>query len=89
MELHADKDMFCMDAENAFNRASRIRGLCETFEKCPHFLPFLKSMYDEISNGWFFEKALTVRGFESREGLCFWQPKRLGAFLYIPSGGIG
>jgi hypothetical protein len=83
MELHADKDMFCMDADNAFNRASRIRGLCETFEKCPHFLPFLKSMYDEISNGWFFEKALTVRGFESREG--FHQGDVFGSWLYCLS----
>lgn len=38
-------DIFTIDADNAFNNADRIKGLCEVRDNFPQAFPFLRSMY--------------------------------------------
>ena len=51
--LFPDFDVFCMDADNAFNRANRLRGLEQVMLHFPEALPFLREMYLHSTDGWF------------------------------------
>ena len=53
-ETKPDHDMFAMDADNAFNRANKIRGLFEILNHHPSLLPFLRDMYAGDSKAWFY-----------------------------------
>ena len=74
-------DMLCLDADNAFNRANRIKGLLEVHKHAPEMLPFLKEMYFCISRGWYFGRNDGISSVNSSNG--FHQGDVLASWLYV------
>ena len=77
MEKSPESDVFLMDADNAFNRISRPKGLEEAFRHTPQIIPFLRQIYGKKSNGWFFGldtlKLITsCAGFHQGDVLATW-----------------
>ena len=70
LEVHADRDHFFMDADNAFNRVSRWKALEQIKGHFPCIIPFLSKIYGEDSLGWYFgnssEEARSVTGILGR-----------------------
>jgi hypothetical protein len=77
-EAHPEHDVFLLDADNAFNRVSRLKGLEETFKKFPFIIPFLRKIYLTDSTGWFFglnsglERVISQEGFHQGDVLSSW-----------------
>jgi hypothetical protein len=78
MERSPENDVFLMDADNAFNKVSRLKGLQETLLHFPQIIPFLNKIYRHDSVGWFFgletgiEKILSREGFHQGDVLSSW-----------------
>ena len=51
LEMYPTRDHFFMDADNAFNRVSRWGALAQVREHFPSFVPFLRHVHGEDSNG--------------------------------------
>ena len=51
--MHPDWDVYTIDADNAFNRANRIKGLQQVQQLTPELLPYLRDIYLCSSFGWF------------------------------------
>jgi hypothetical protein len=77
---HPEKDVFCMDAANAYNTANRLFGLNEVKKHLPTLLPFLRSMYGTNSQGWFYGLEEGLQIVPSQEG--FHQGDVMGSWLY-------
>ena len=78
-QLNPLKDIFLIDAHNAFNSASRNHGLQEISKHFPHLLPLLSRIYAHASKGWIFGQN-TVHHIESKEG--YHQGDVLGSWLF-------
>jgi hypothetical protein len=81
MEEHPTWDLFCVDADNAFNRADRRKGLKQVQTHFPEALPFVKDMYQCISNGWYNGLPDGVSYIPSKNG--YHQGDVLASWLYI------
>ena len=76
-ECHPTNDIFLMDADNAFNSVSRLKGLEETYLHFPQIIPFLYKIYGQHSYGWFLSqndvhKILSSEGFHQGDVLSTW-----------------
>jgi len=60
LKLDPTLDLYSVDADNAFNRSNRLRGLNEVKKFRPGLLPFLRDMYLESSSGWFMVSILVL-----------------------------
>jgi hypothetical protein len=73
-----DKDLFAMDGDNAFNRASRRIGLRSILQHCPHVFPFMRMLYGHTGREWYFgmddsiRELLNEEGFLQGDGLALW-----------------
>lgn len=74
-------DIFAMDGDNSFNRASRWKALSEIREKCPSVFPFIRSMYADPSHGFYFGMPDCIRSIKSEEG--FHQGDVLATWSYV------
>lgn len=63
---------------NAFNGAHRVRGLYEIFKKYPRAITFLRSIYVEAANLWYYgldegiEAVQATKGFQRGDALAAW-----------------
>jgi len=83
MQTHADHDVLCCDASNAFNSLSRLRGIEEAFKYFKDQIPFINKIYLEESFGCYYGLVEGVQKVESREG--FHQGCILACWLYSMS----
>lgn len=69
-EVETEKDwhIVSLDADNAFNKASRFVGLSETKKHIPEMLPVMREMYLDDSNGWYYGLASGIEAIKSAEG---------------------
>ena len=81
MEEHPTWDLYCVDADNAFNRANRVRGLKEVCIHQPELLPLMKDMYDCISNGWYNGLSQGASSIPSKNG--YHQGDVLASWMYV------
>ena len=68
LEKYPERDVFFMDADNAFNQASRLKGLIETMKHFPIIIPFLNNIYGQDLNGWYFGLTSGITPIMSHEG---------------------
>ena len=80
MEAHPDWHVYTVDADNAFNRASRVKGLKEVKTYFPQFLPFLREMYLTESTAWFHGLPDSIHKIRSQLG--YHQGDVLASWLY-------
>ena len=81
MDDHPDHDLFCIDADNAFNSANRYMTLLETLQNFAGLYPFMRDMYKDPSNGFVFGHPSRITSVISEEGLH--QGDVLGTWGYI------
>jgi hypothetical protein len=82
-DTNPELDIFCLDADNAFNMISRYLGLLQVQNHFPNIIPFLSQIYLHDSNGWYFGLSNGVKSVLSQEG--FHQGDVLGSWLFCMS----
>ena len=80
MEKYPEKDVFAMDADNAFNRLCRQAALYEIMLHHPAIFPLLFQMYKGTSNGWFHGLEEGIQPVLTSEGVT--QGDTLGSWMY-------
>ena len=78
-QSHPEKDIFLIDAQNAFNSASRFHGLQQVALHFPYLLPFLSRIYAFDSKGWVYGHDSTHH-VDSKQG--YHQGDVLGSWLF-------
>jgi hypothetical protein len=68
VETDPTKDIYTIDAMNAFNRIHRMKALLEIKKHFPQLIPFLRDMYFDESKGWFFGVEEGIQSINSSEG---------------------
>lgn len=61
-------DCFLLDGKNAFNNGIRLKGLLNIKKKFPAMLPFLRMIYGNSSNAWYYGLSSGIEDFKSSEG---------------------
>ena len=79
LESFPHRDHFFADADNAFNRASRVEALHTVSKTWPIIIPFLRNIYGHDSCGWLFSSSGPIQ-IRSQEGLH--QGCVLGSWLF-------
>jgi len=79
LESSPYRDHFFADADNAFNRASRVEALHTVAKTWPIIIPFLRNIYGPESIGWLFSTSGPIQ-ISSKEGLH--QGCVLGSWLF-------
>ena len=80
LEKYPEKDVFAMDADNAFNRLCRQAALYEIMLHHPAIFPLLFQMYKGTSNGWFHGLEEGIQPVLTSEGVT--QGDTLGSWMY-------
>ena len=79
-ERNPFNDMYTIDADNAFNRVNRLKGITEIIKHCPEISSFVKAMYLEKSKGWYYGLHDAIKEITSSMG--FHQGCVLASWLY-------
>jgi hypothetical protein len=61
-------DCFLIDGQNAFNNGIRLKGLLNIKRQFPAMLPYLRMIYGNPSNAWYYGLSSGVESFKSSEG---------------------
>jgi hypothetical protein len=80
LEKSPSRDFFAMDASNAFNSVSRVKGLLEVYRNRPNLFPFIHKLYAQNSVGWIADDDNNIDQVLSQEG--FHQGDVLGSWLF-------
>jgi hypothetical protein len=78
--LHPDWDMFCIDADNAFNSANKFTGMSEVYSNFPKVFDYIRLVYLYQANQ-FYVRHGNIQIIPSRTG--YHQGDVLGTWCYI------
>jgi hypothetical protein len=76
-------DVYTIDADNAFNRASRVKGLHKVMKdgRVVGLFPFLRDMYNAEGDGWYFGLQEGIQSVKSKTG--YHQGDILATWMYV------